>query len=131
MKWNESQASLARYADLAKRLWGDWEILWEDCDISYSGHADFIAMKEGKYSAYRWSYGSCSGCDRREGEDLSDEQIVDEMRKEARWFNDREGILAWLKDLASKPINDDYGMDGLTWDGLEKIEQRIKAVEGN
>ena len=87
MKFNETVASKCRYGDNAENIWGDWNVLWEDSEDDWQGHAAFLAEKDGKYVYYYWSYGSCSGCDNWESEGLNTEQIEKEMLKEATFFD--------------------------------------------
>lgn len=96
MKWSETTASECRYGGVAERIWGEWNILWEDSEADYQGHACFLAEKAGAYCFYEWNYGSCSGCDAWEGDDLSDDAIEVEMRKTAMWFNNRVHLESWL-----------------------------------
>src|ERR1700739_419908 len=60
--WSETIASQCRYGDVAESIWGDWDIIWEDSEADYQGHASILARKNNRYSFYEWYYGSCSGC---------------------------------------------------------------------
>jgi len=79
MKWCKTIANSCRYGDVASEIWGDWDIIWEDSENDYQGHASFIAEKNGKYCFYEWSYGSCSGCDTWEAAGLTDKQVEQEV----------------------------------------------------
>ena len=96
MKWSETTASKCRYGDVAERIWGDWNILWENSEDDYQGYAQILAEKDGIYCFYEWSYGSCSGYDTWESEDLNAEQIITEMRETALWLSNKEKLKAWL-----------------------------------
>jgi hypothetical protein len=87
MEWHETIASKCRYGDIAKKIWEDWNILWEDSEDDYQGHATILAEGGGKYSFYEWWYGSCSGCDTWEAANMSDEDVEKEMRDTAIWFD--------------------------------------------
>lgn len=54
MKWNKTRASQCRYGRVAKKIWGDWEIVWEDSEANYQGHATILAKKKNRYSFYEW-----------------------------------------------------------------------------
>ncbi|MGB9660685.1 MAG: hypothetical protein ACPL5F_01540 [Moorellaceae bacterium] len=102
MKWNETTASQCRYGDIAARIWGDAEILWEDSDAGYQGHATIVArMPDGRYCFYEWWYGSCACCDDWEARDLSDDEIEQEMRETAVWFDNEKEFSKFLDMIAS------------------------------
>ena len=61
MKWDLTVASHCRYGEEAQDLWGDWDIVWEDSEDNYQGHAKILATKDGRWAYYEWNYGSCSG----------------------------------------------------------------------
>jgi hypothetical protein len=104
--WNETIASGCRYGKIAGRIWGDWEIIWEDSEADYQGHASILARKDGKYSFYEWWYGSCSGCDGWEAQNASDADIEKEMRETAIWFDNLDELRKWAEMLEGKtPIS--------------------------
>ena len=82
-KFNESVAANCRYGDLAESIWGDWDLVWERSCDDYQGSANFLIHKNGKFVAYQWDYGSCSGCDTWEAAEMSVEQVVHEMKRDA------------------------------------------------
>ena len=87
MKWSDTVANDCRYGDVAALVWGDCDIVWEDSEADYQGHASIVARHpDGTFSFYEWQYGSCSGCDYWEGCELSDAEIEAEMRKDAVYF---------------------------------------------
>jgi hypothetical protein len=105
MKWKETTASECRYGEVAERIWGDAEILWESSEAGWQGEAKFIArMKDGRYCYYEWSYGSCSGCDTWEAAGHSDGKIEDIMRAEAAWFEDKETFERFLDRIMATKI---------------------------
>jgi hypothetical protein len=103
--WNDTTAGACRYSDVARSIWDEWKILWEDSDADYQGHASFLAEHptDGRFVYYRWSYGSCSGCDSWEASELTDDAIADIMRREATWFESYEHLLSWLS--ANGPLS--------------------------
>jgi hypothetical protein len=110
MKWNETIASECRYGSIAGEIWGDYEILWEDSESDYQGHASFVAKKGNKYCFYEWHYGSCSGCDGWEADGKTDEDIEKEMRDTALWMDGEKALRKWLDMLTGNPISN-YSME--------------------
>jgi hypothetical protein len=90
-----------RYGTEAVNIWGDWEVLWEDSEADYQGHASFLARNpvNGHYVFYEWWYGSCSGCDTWEAQELTDYQIEQEMRDEAIEFVSFNQVITWVRNL--------------------------------
>ena len=133
MKWGETIASKCRYGEIAGKIWGEWEILWEDSEDDYQGHASFIAKKGRRYCFYEWWYGSCSGCDGWEADGASDESIEREMRNTALWLNSKKELLRWLDMLEGNPIsNDSMERGGASAFGIDflsgGIRERINAI---
>lgn len=79
MRFDETQASKARWAEYAAPLFDGWDILAEDTEVDYQGHAALLATKDGAYRFIHWEYGSCSGCDG--WEDLPEERIREDMAR--------------------------------------------------
>lgn len=138
MKWSETVASTCRYGDVAEKIWGDWEILWEDSEADYQGHASFVAEKDGKYCFYEYYYGSCSGCDGWESDGKSDEVIEAEMRDTALWIDSKDDLKIWLEQLSGNPRSNAtlerggalaYGIDFLSG-GFGKRINAIRAHLG-
>jgi len=102
MAWKDTIASKCRYGGIAGQVWGDWNILWEDSEANYQGHASFLAEKNGKYCFYEWWYGSCSGCDTWESKDYGDGAVQNEMRKTALWLDDEQQLMKWLNMLEGR-----------------------------
>jgi hypothetical protein len=113
MKFQDTVAYRCRYGDNAEKIWGEWNILWEDSEADYQGHASILAEREGRYCFYEWWYGSCSGCDTWESAGLSDFDIEDEMRKTAMWFDSQEELKTWLEMLEGRTPISNYGTGGL------------------
>ncbi len=92
MKWDDTIASTCRYGEIAGRIFGAGEVIWEDSECGYQGHANvLVKMPDGSYIHYEWTYGSCSGCDYWEAAGLTDDAVEAEMRRE----------MTTLKDLAT------------------------------
>jgi len=64
------------------------EILKLSSETDYSGFVDVDALLEdGRVWSYRYTYGSCSGCDEWESLELNDEAIVEAMKQGSTFFN--------------------------------------------
>lgn len=101
--WSETIANTCRYGDIAADIWGDWDIIWEDSEADYQGHASILARKGNRYSFYEWWYGSCSGCDGWEADCKSGTAIEAEMRDTAIWFESKAELKKWLTMLTGNP----------------------------
>jgi hypothetical protein len=113
MKWDETIASECRYGDVAKRIFGDAEIIWEHSLDDYQGYVSVLAaMPDGSFIHYEWTYGSCSGCDEWEDrfgsywiedddEDAENngavKKIEAEMRQGLAILKDRETLKSYLR----------------------------------
>lgn len=97
MKWREAIASQCRYGDVAERIFGDAEIIWEHSESDYQGTANVLALlPDGRFCHYEWTYGSCSGCDEWESRDLTDDEVEGEMRSAAVYFDDRSTLRRYV-----------------------------------
>jgi hypothetical protein len=97
MKYSETIASNCTYGDVAAKILGDAEIIWEDSEDDYSGFANLLArMPDGRFVHLEWDYGSCSGCDDYEARNLSDDDIEAEMRSSAGWLPDLASVRRYL-----------------------------------
>lgn len=106
MKWNKTIAYQCRYGEVAKRIWGTSEILWEQSYDDYQGAAAILAlMPDGQLCFYEWTYGSCSGCDDWEARCLSNGEIEQEMRDGAVYFGTFDELLEFFK-LPDQDFND-------------------------
>lgn len=102
MRWDETVASQCRYGEIAGRIFGDTEVIWERSENDYQGGADVIARApDGTYRQYAWSYGSCSGCDEWEATKASDDAIEAEMRRATATYT-RETLDSWRHMLETK-----------------------------
>ncbi len=91
MKWYNTIASECRYSECAEEIFGDADIIWEDSEADYQGHVDLVGVKpDGTVIMYEYSYGSCSGCDDWENRELSNEEIVEEMKRNCISFTKNE-----------------------------------------
>lgn len=109
-KFDDSIAVTCRYGDIASKIWHDWNVVWEDSESDYQGHASFVVEKGGKFAFYEWWYGSCSGCDGWEASGMSDDDVEKEMRDTAMWFKNKKELLTWLDMLEGNPISN-YSME--------------------
>jgi hypothetical protein len=88
MKWNETIASECRYGHIAGKIFGNADIIWEDSESGWQGHAKILAaMPDNTFALYYWSYGSCSFCDSWERAEFTGEQIQEEMRKDTSYMD--------------------------------------------
>lgn len=111
MKWEETVASTCRYGEVAGRIWGDWNIIWEDSEEDYQGHASILAEKEGCYSWYEWWYGSCSGCDGWEAAGADEDEIETEMRGDALWLQNKDALIDWMMRLEGNVPGSNMSME--------------------
>ena len=138
MKWNETIASTCRYGEIAGIIWGGWEIIWEDSESDYQGHASILAKKGNRYSFYEWWYSSCSGCDGWEADGKDDAAIEKEMRDTAIWFSSKKELKRWLEMLDSKDPRSNtnmsrggalaFGIDALSGGLLDRINAIRKEL---
>ena len=144
MKWEETIASECRYGDVAERLFGKSEVIWENSENDYQGHANvFVALPSGRFAHYEWTYGSCSGCDEWEDRCLSNDQIEEIMRDETVWFDTIEVARKYLhlNDGSKSPwYSTNYDKMGKAFDAwlvkCDKVEPiefdcRIISIEGD
>ena len=89
----------ARYSDvlqgLLERLHAK-EMLRLKFDSDYQGFVDCsVLLEDGKVFSYKYWYGSCSGCDEWESDDLTEDQIAQRMLSEATFFENIEQYNTW------------------------------------
>lgn len=99
-----------RYAENAFSLLAGHEILAFEGYYDYQGSARVLAKRlegiEGfyEYLYVDWSWGSCSGCDDWEARNLTDDEIIEEMRRSAARFETLEQVCVFLR---SRDITED------------------------
>lgn len=109
MNYYDTIARTCRYGDVAETVFGDFDVLWENSESDYQGHASIFAKSlDGGYVAYEWTYGSCSGCDGWEADGTSDDAIAKEMRDSAVWLADVSELGRWYLML-EKAYNENTG----------------------
>lgn len=90
-----------RYSDILEELLASLVAVKElrcEFEDDYQGFVDVDAeLSDGRVFSYKYWYGSCSGCDGWEADDLSDSQIMDEMRQECTIFDTMEQYEEWRK----------------------------------
>lgn len=130
MKWDKTIASQCRYGDIAEKVFGKWDIIWEDSEADYQGHATILGKKGRKYVFYEWWYGSCSGCDGWEADGKDDKAIEKEMKDTAMWFDGKKELKDWLDMLEGNPRSNAnmerggalaFGLDALSGGLLGRI----------
>lgn len=68
-----------RYSDYIPAEILNAELVKDESEASYSGQVNITYMKDGQLWKLTYTYGSCSGCDNWESENLSSEQITKEI----------------------------------------------------
>jgi hypothetical protein len=114
MKWKDTISSKCRYGEIAGKIWGSWDILWEDAEDDYQGHAAFVAKNGNIYCFYEWWYGSCSGCDGWEAAEMSETDILLTMFKEAILFENKQEIIKWTENACELKLGNgrsNYSME--------------------
>ncbi len=97
MRWEDTIASRCRYGDTLAPLFEGGEVVWEHSEADYQGSANvLVAMPDGTFIHYEWSYGSCSGCDEWEARDLSDEEIRAEATRAMAVISGRDALKRYL-----------------------------------
>lgn len=93
----------ARYSECLETLLTELQadkVLYEDFKDDYQGYVEVdVLLKDGRVFSYRYSYGSCSGCDEWEDRGLTDEEIVQQMKIEATFFNNLSDYNAFLEKV--------------------------------
>ena len=73
------------------------KLLFLSYTSDYQGSVDVSALLEdGRVFSYEYSYGSCSGCDSWEAEELTYDAIVQEMVKNGTYFDSIGSWTAWM-----------------------------------
>lgn len=54
-----------------------------------------MLLEDGRVFSYKYSYGSCSGCDQWESDGLEDFEIEDEMTSKATFFSNIQEYNKW------------------------------------
>ena len=102
MKWKKTKASRCRYSNIVEKIFGECEIIWEECENYWSGEVNILVdMSDNKFAFYSYSYGSCIGCDEWEARNLTDEQIKEEILHDTIWFDGSTQLLEFLKNRES------------------------------
>ena len=100
-----SQLGNCRYSECAFSLLAGHEILAFEGESDYQGSASVLARRTGavegfyEYIYVAWSWGSCSGCDQWEDQNLSADQIIEEMRKTAGFFETLAQVVAFITPM--------------------------------
>lgn len=97
MRWEKTVASGCRYGEVAERIFGNAEIIWENSENDYQGFANVLAhMPDGTFVHYEWTYGSCSGCDEWEARELDEDQVEEEMRSAMAILPNKNALMKYL-----------------------------------
>lgn len=89
----------ARYADNLENvinfLNGE-KVLRIEFESDYQGFVDIdVLLKDGRIFSYKYDYGSCSGCDDWEARELDDNEIENEMKEAATFFDNIKLYESW------------------------------------
>lgn len=93
-KFQSTVAYECRWSELFERIIGDWIVIWEEAEADYQGYAKVLAYKDGRFCYVEWTYGSCSGCD--PWEDLPEDEVLEEINKDAMFFDDASVLWKWI-----------------------------------
>lgn len=101
MHWSDTVASKCRYGNVAGRIFGSCDIIWECSENYFGGFANVLAATpDGTFIHYEWTFGSCSVCDTWERQygwdDDADDKIEAEMRRDMVTFPDMGTLLRYL-----------------------------------
>ena len=92
-----------RYSRTLEELLNDLGAVKElkvDFEDDYQGYVAVDALlSDGRVFSYKYSYGSCSGCDEWEDRDLTPNQIKNEMFQEATLFDDVNQYERYLAEI--------------------------------
>lgn len=95
----EDICHFCRYSDLLHTLLvhlGAKKLLFFEGDNDYQGFLDVdVLLKDGRVFSYKYTYGSCSGCDEWESRCLEEDQIIECMEQEATFFEDYRSYYKW------------------------------------
>lgn len=95
------QISNCRYGDQALEVIKGGEILAVNGEADYQGSCQILykTIDEDfcQYGIICWDWGSCSGCDQWEADDLTDEEIIEELNKQAAKFENLETLYKFLE----------------------------------
>jgi len=98
----------ARYTDCLDRIihkLNGVKILRLEYDNGYQGFVDVdVLLTDKRVFSYKYTYGSCSGCDEWESRDLSSSEIENEMLKEATLFSDEYSYKKWRELVESEGV---------------------------
>ena len=87
------------------RLGGE-KILRLEYESDYQGYVDIdVLLSDGTVMSYYYSYGSCSGCDSWEAEDLDDAGIESAMLQEMTFFSNIHEYNLWCEDVKNNSNN--------------------------
>lgn len=72
------------------------EVLNLKYENDYQGFVDISALlSDGRVFSFLYYYGSCNGCDDWESRELNNEQVKDEMKQHATFFDNIEQYKHW------------------------------------
>lgn len=94
-----------RYSELAAEAFPG-QLVYQHGQGDYQGSAEvLVALDAGGFAHYAWSWGSCSGCDTWEAAEMSDAEIIAEMKQHAVYFEDGDVLARYcvMKKITGEP----------------------------
>ena len=127
MRWDQTIAAQCRYGNIAERIFGEADIIWEHSEENWQGHVNVLArFTDGTFGHYEYTYGSCAGCDEWEDRGLSHDEIEQIMRHEMVTFPADGVILRRYLKLDTPHGGDPAPSGWRSQDGLEYMAQAFK-----
>jgi len=109
MKWEDTVASSVRWASEVKAFLnslGSFDVVWEDSVKDYTGKAEvLVKFSKDKYIHYKWTYGSCAGCDNWDG--MESEKVRADIARAVATYN-LESLATWLTMLEKTRKDPDW-----------------------
>lgn len=102
MRWEKTSLTGCRWSGTVYEALDlkSWDIIWHEGEGDYQGSASFIAKKGAQYLYYGWSWGSCSGCDSWENEEIG--AVIEEIKTTVMLLDNKDQLWNWGKGLAKE-----------------------------
>lgn len=101
MRWSETISSECRWSEIAERIFGESEIIWEDSYADYQGSVKLVALTpDSKIVLFQYDYGSCScsGCDG--WEDMATADVERDFREQcSEVFTDPNEFIRFVNQV--------------------------------
>lgn len=93
MKWEDTETSQSTHGDIAKSLWGEWDVIWEH--ISEDSNPIFLAHKSHRHVLCVLD---------NYNDDMSEADIRAALQNRANWFNSKSEFCVWLEGPAGQRL---------------------------